>query len=257
VPRLPFAYSWAAVLLLTVFPVAGLKPGAGSVDSHGWISIERTWSQGDRIVVSFSPSLRLAGMGTGNAWPSALVDGPAFRQADRKQRNPARELSPKNSEMSLVSEPGGGPTFHLKADANMLVRPFYDFKEGEPYFLYLDPAAEGRFSHRDATFNPQWNDAVAHRFTNVVGATAEFTFDGTGIRWLGWRFDDAGRGEVRMDDKVAGIVDQYGPGRGLPFECKTTGLTAGRHTIQILLLSDKNPASSDRYLNVAGFQVFP
>jgi hypothetical protein len=36
-----------------------------------------------------------------------------------------------------------------------------------------------------------------------------------------------------------------------------TGLPAGRHTIRITLLPDKNPASRDRYLNVAGFQVFP
>jgi len=181
----------------------------------------------------------------------------AFRQADRKQRNPARQVSLKDPAMSLVSLPGGDLTFRLKADPNMLVRPFWEFKEGEPYIVYLDPAAEGRLSHRDVTFKPTWNDAGAHRYTNIVGASAEVAFDGTGIRWLGWKFDDAGKGEVRIDEKVVAIVDQYGPGRGLPFDWRVTGLPAGRHRIRITLLPDKDPASRDRYINVAGFQVFP
>lgn len=240
--------------------ISGSGTVAEFVDSHGWITIRRAWKPGERVTISFPVKFRLVHMNAGKPYPAALVYGPvvmAFRQAVRKQHNPARFVSLSNPASSLEEDSSRDMAFHLRADPNMLVRPFYDFKEGEPYFLTLDPAAEGRFTHRDVTFKPVWNDAGMHRFTNIPGATAEFTFEGTGIRWLGWRFDDAGRGEVQIDGKVAAVVDQYGPGRGLPFDWRTTGLPPGRHTIRITLLPDKNPASRNRYLNVAGFQVFP
>jgi len=42
----------------------------------------------------------------------------------------------------------------------------------------------------------------------VPGAWVECVFQGTGIRWLGQRFDDAGLAEIRIDGQVAAEVDQ-------------------------------------------------
>ena len=98
------------------------------------------------------------------------------------------------------------------------MRPFYAYKEGEPYYLYFDPAAANRISHRGLSYQGSWHDGSAFHFTNSVGATVECKFQGTGVRWLGFRFDDAGKAEVSIDGKVVATVDQYGPGRDLPFE---------------------------------------
>jgi hypothetical protein len=88
-----------------------------------------------------------------------------------------------------------------------------------------------------------------------VGATAEATFEGTGIRWLGYKFDDAGQAEVTIDDKPVAVVDQYGPGRDLAFDWSHIGLSPGKHTIRLKLLDSKNPKSKDRFINVAGFDI--
>ena len=137
----------------------------------------------------------------------------------------------------------------------MLVRPFYAYKEGEPYLLYLDPSAPTRIPYRQVSFGGNWNDGGIFRYTNTIGATAECTFEGTGVRWLGQKFDDAGRGEVRIDGQVVAVVDQYGPGRGLPFSWEHRGLAPGKHTIRVTLISDKTPESKDHYINVGGFEV--
>jgi hypothetical protein len=119
----------------------------------------------------------------------------------------------------------------------------------------LDPAAAWQIPPRSIAFQGRWNDAGAFRFTNAVGATAESTFEGTGIRWLGFRFDDAGRADVAIDGKVVAQVSQYGPGRELPFDWSHRHLKPGRHTIKLTLLPTKDAASRDRYINVVGFEI--
>jgi hypothetical protein len=98
----------------------------------------------------------------------------------------------------------------------VLIRPFYTFKQGEPYFLYLDPNRE---SHRAARFaGDGWRESESFRYNDRPGASASFHFRGGGIRWIGFRFDDAGIAELHIDNHPVGMVDQYAPGRGEPFE---------------------------------------
>jgi hypothetical protein len=54
--------------------------------------------------------------------------------------NPSAKIDFDNLEESLVPSPGEPLTYHLAADQNVLVRPFYAFKEGEEYFIYFDPS---------------------------------------------------------------------------------------------------------------------
>jgi hypothetical protein len=59
---------------------------------------------------------------------------------------------------------------------------------------------------------------------------------------------------VSIDGRVVGIVNQYGPGRDLPFDWSYRGLAPGPHKIRILLLAEKPASSSNRFLNVAGLE---
>ena len=38
---------------------------------------------------------------------------------------------------------------------------------------------------------------------------------------------------MTLDDKVVAVVDQYGPGRELPFEWSSPKLKPGKHTIRL------------------------
>jgi uncharacterized protein len=143
----------------------------------------------------------------------------------------------------------------LASSSAVRARPFQAFRAGERYFLYLDPQMGSRIPYQDVKFTGRWNDSGVFRFSKEVGATAESEFDGSGVRWLGRRFNDAGQAEISIDGRVIGVVDQYGPGRDLPFDWLHRGLPAGRHVIRLRLLPDKPEKSLDRYLNVAGFEV--
>lgn len=226
-------------------------------DNRHWYAIRRVWKEGDRLTLHLPMKLHPERLDTDQPYPAAILYGPVALAARMPKGNPARKIDLAHLEQSFTPSEAEPLNYHLRTDPNVLLRPFAAYREGEPYYLYLDPATENRASYRAVTFSPGWNDSGQFRFGNTVGLTAEYMFEGVGVRWLGFRYDDAGKAEVQIDGKVVAIVDQYGPGRDLPFQWEKRDLAPGKHTIHLTLLPDKNPASRDRYLNVAGFEVLP
>jgi uncharacterized protein len=238
-------------------PIRANVNGAGAGitrDTHDWARIDRTWKNGDRVAITLPMRLASSSL-PGSRYPAALLFGPVALAVRAASANFAVKIDLNHPEKSLTEARGEALTWRLAGDPAVLVRPFYAFKEGDPYYLYFDPAAANRISHRAVLYQGSWNDGAAFHFTNSVGATAECKFQGTGIRWLGFRFDDAGKAEVSIDGKVVATVDQFGPGRNLPFEWSQKHLTRGAHSIRLRLLSDKLPQSKDRFINVAGFEA--
>ncbi|HEX5052974.1 MAG TPA: beta-L-arabinofuranosidase domain-containing protein [Planctomycetota bacterium] len=226
-----------------------------AVDERGWITVAREWRNGDRLEFTLPMRVARVPLLPQSPLPAVLMQGPVALAV----RGPAREAHALAEDDGvaerLLPVPGEPLTFHVRGADGLLVRPFQALREGEPYVLALDPALARRIDHREVTFSDGWNDAGRFRYGNVPGSTAAVVFEGTGIRWLGWCYDDAGRAEVRIDGEVVGVVDQYGPGRDLPFEWHHEGLAPGRHRLLLTILHEKSAASRDRFSNVAGFDV--
>lgn len=233
------------------------KPISLFADARHWFPITRLWKEGDHLTLHLPMRLHAERLDSDQPYPAAILYGPVTLAARTPNGNPARKIDLAHLEQIFTQSESEPLTYHLRADPNVLLRPFAVYREGEPYYLYLDPAAENRGSYRAATYSPGWTDSGQFRFGNRVGSTVEYVFEGVGIRWLGYRFDDAGRAEVRIDGKVVGIVDQYGPGRELPFQWEYRGLAPGKHTLKLTLLPAKTAASHDRFLNVSGFETVP
>jgi uncharacterized protein len=227
---------------------------AAQVDTQHWVMLRREWKDGDDIRVRFPMTFRGLALDEPGPYPAAVMYGPvalAFRAPNPKF---VTNVDLNHLASELTACPGEPLTWRLAAMPEVLARPFYAYREGQPYYLYLDPKAARQIPYRSVKFTGRWSGGGAFRFSNEVGAMAECAFEGTGIRWLGYRFDDAGRAEVAIDGTVVGVVDQYGPGRDLPFDWTWRGLAPGAHTLRLRLLPDKSEQSKDRYLNVAGFE---
>ncbi|MFY8051199.1 MAG: hypothetical protein ACOVP2_01165, partial [Armatimonadaceae bacterium] len=152
---------------------------------------------------------------------------------------------------------GEALTWHVAGHPDALIRAFHLIPEGEPYRLLLDPTARQQVHHSQLTYTGLWQNPGPWHFSNEVGASVTYTFTGTGIKWLGYRFDDGGFADILIDGKpaVKPRIDQFGPGRQLPFEYQITGLARTRHTISIRLASGTPPGSKDHFLNIAGFEI--
>ena len=225
-----------------------------SGDRH-WTGLRRLWRAGDELSIRLPMKLWSSQLVAGRSRPAAVLFGPVLLAFQAPSARLLRNVDPTAPEQVLTPIAGEPLHFRLAENPSVMARPFASFDPDQRYFVYLDPDMGRRIPHSDLTLTGHWNNAGVFRFSNEIGATAECEFEGTGVKWLGKRFDDAGTGEISIDGKVVGIVDQYGPGRDLPFDWSHRGLAAGRHKIRIRLLPDKPEPSSNRFLNVAGFEV--
>ena len=231
------------------------RPTDLAIDGRRWATLRRTWRDGDGITLHLPMKLTSAPLEAGKATPAAALFGPTVLAFQAPAARALRRVDMTALDRVLSPVPGYPLHFHLRSDPGVTARPFAGIPGDERYFVYVDPTMGSVIPHADVTFTGHWNNAGVFRFSNEVGATAACEFEGTGVRWLGRRFDDAGTAEIAIDGKVVGNVHQFAPGRDLPFEWSHRGLPGGRHTIRLRLLPDRPPGSRDRFLNVAGFEA--
>ena len=228
--------------------------------AKGWAVIRRKWRDGDHLSVRLPMRLAAERFPTAstNPFPAAIVHGPVVLACRSPEGNPVSAIDFSNLAGDLAPCPGEPLNFHLASAPNVLFRPYYQFKEGERYYLYFDPARPWtRVPLRELKFSPGWSLNLTEdmQITTNAGAWVEDTFTGTSVRWVGRKFDDAGQCEVSIDGKKVAAVDQYDPVRDMPFRHEIRDLPPGQHTIRLTLLEQKNPASKHRYANITGFDV--
>jgi hypothetical protein len=232
-------------------PVEVEVNGAGvtaKADAAHWLAVERTWSDGDKVIVRIPLSLRAKPVDPDRPYPAAVMYGPVVLAGGLKDKATAAGLDVSKAASLLEPVPDGpAAAFRLKTDPAFVLRPFYAFGPGEEYFLYISPRMD---DYNGIVFFGNWRTSGDLNYSNEPGAAAECAFKGSGITWRGELYDDAGTAEVLIDGKKTAVVDQYGPERGARFEWKAAGLAPGRHVIRIRVLEGKRPVSKDRFVNI-------
>jgi hypothetical protein len=85
----------------------------------------------------------------------------------------------------------------------------------------------------------------------------EFTFRGTGVSWYTIRRRDQGRAEIYVDGVYVRTVDGYLPDPTFGVARSVTGLTAGIHTLRIVVLGQARPAAAGALVSVDRLVVLP
>jgi len=231
------------------------RPIHWAEDKKHWIGITRNWQSGDVARIEFPMTPRAVPLQPGKAYPTAVAVGPvvlAFRSADG---TPAAKVDLAHLPTALTPSPGETLTYQLVADPAVLARPFYAYKEGEEYYLYLDPSVVGQVPFNRMKRGGHWNAGGRFYWSSEAGAWMEGTFTGDSVRLIGWAFDDAGKATVTVDGKVVETIDQYGAGRDLPWDWHRSGFGPGRHVLRVTVLHQKQEASKDSYVNVGGLSA--
>lgn len=90
----------------------------------------------------------------------------------------------------------------------------------------------------------------------ALGHRATLTFDGTGVRWIGFRGPQTGIARVYLDDALVATIDAYAESETVGAVMYTAaGLPAGRHSLSIEATYTKHVLSSDYYVVVDAFDV--
>jgi uncharacterized protein len=117
------------------------NPAEIKIDARHWAVLERAWKSGDTLAVRLPARLWACRMDSSARCPAALMFGPVVLASRSSTGNPASRIDLDNLEKCLVPVEGSPLNFRLASDPDILVRPFYEFKQGERYFMYLDPGS--------------------------------------------------------------------------------------------------------------------
>jgi hypothetical protein len=95
----------------------------------------------------------------------------------------------------------------------------------------------------------------AYRATATRNATATLTFTGTGIDWVTATGPNRGNAQVFIDNVSRGTFDQYATSAHQQVVRMFTGLSAGQHTIRVVVLGTKRAAATAASVAVDAFVV--
>jgi uncharacterized protein (TIGR03437 family) len=89
-----------------------------------------------------------------------------------------------------------------------------------------------------------------------AGAGVTFTFNGTGVAWLGYRDQWSGLAQVYIDGALETTVDTYlNPSQAQTPTWSVSGLTPGNHVLDIVATGTQDAASGGAWIWVDAFQV--
>lgn len=106
----------------------------------------------------------------------------------------------------------------------------------------------------DLVANPdleaRWGTAGAVASSDLAGASAEFAFRGTGVRWTTIRGRSQGKAEIWVDGTLVKTVDNYAPNPVSGVERSVSGLAEGIHVLRIVVLGEGRPAATGSLVSV-------
>ena len=93
-------------------------------------------------------------------------------------------------------------------------------------------------------------------FSTTAGAFAQFSFNGSGIAWIGPKGNDHGKADVFLDGVFQATIDLYDPNRIDQTNLyAVSNLSSGAHTLKITVRGDKNPNAVNQYVEVDALEV--
>lgn len=104
--------------------------------------------------------------------------------------------------------------------------------------------------------NKGWPQALftTVTFSNLPGSKVRFVFQGSSLTYVYTKAPNRGRADVTIDNIPKATLDLYAPTP--EWQSRSVfKLSAGQHLAVITVLPDKNPKSSDRFVDVDTFEV--
>ncbi|MBI4465694.1 MAG: putative Ig domain-containing protein, partial [Acidobacteria bacterium] len=127
------------------------------------------------------------------------------------------------------------------------------------------PTSAARFEQDNAaiSYSGTWynntlsgHSAGSSGLSMDAGSRSTFTFNGTAVRWLGYRDEWSGIARVYLDGQFKATVDTYAsPSQFQAVLYSTTGLTSSTHTLVIEGTGTRNSASGGSWIWVDAFDV--
>ncbi len=176
----------------------------------------------------------------GSFSPSASVQNPTY----------AAPVVAPGSELPVtltISATCSGPDSLADSDSTTLTVVHTWIEDDDPAIAY-----SGEWSQ----YNHPAASAGHVTYSGETSATAEITFEGTGLRWHVAKGPMAGKAKVWLDGAGPFMADLYLPSL-TAVTLQKTGLPLTTHTLKIEVSGEKNPSSTNYFVDIDAFEVVP
>jgi beta-galactosidase GanA len=139
---------------------------------------------------------------------------------------------------------------HIAIDFNARAAS-YTYDDADPALQYA--GAWSHVANQSYTGSDYQN---SESFSNVAGDSLTVDFTGTTVRWIGSRTGNHGYADVYVDGVKQATVDCSG-GAAQAVLYQATGLTAGPHTLKIVVTGTHAAGSTDNFVSVDAIDLQP
>ncbi|MBN2296110.1 MAG: glycoside hydrolase family 127 protein [Pirellulales bacterium] len=110
-----------------------------SVDKN-WGVLSGTWKNGDTIKLKLPMKFQISRLDETKKYPAAILYGPVALavQLSENKNNPTKEIDVDNIAKDFIPSTSAPLTWKMRGNDSVVLKPFYQYKKGERYFLYLD-----------------------------------------------------------------------------------------------------------------------
>ena len=140
--------------------------------------------------------------------------------------------------------------------------------------IAIDLGARSTYTYDDADATLQYAGAWSHvgpeagytsgeyhqteSFSSTAGDSVTAPFSGTSVRWIASKAGNHGIADVYLDDTKVATVDGYSSSTvNQQVQYSASGLSAGAHTLRIVVTGQKNPAASGTFVSLDAVDVPP
>jgi hypothetical protein len=163
----------------------------------------------------------------------------------------------------------GTHTLQIVATGNKSAVSTNMYVDIDAFDVYDAPVVSRTVRHEETSssfvdWGAYWNDWLVDpnysggstRYINELNASASLTFTGTSVTWIAARTMNRGIANVYIDDVLQGSVDPYSATTAYRQPVFTaSGLFNTEHTIRVVVTGDKNPLSTNTYIDIDAFDV--
>lgn len=112
------------------------------VDQKGWLTVKQEWQDGDTLLLSLPQAVRIHSFDPEKNGPNAFLHGPVVLAAEYTGIQTPNDCMDVRS-LPAKMRPAAARPLHYTVEGidTITLRPFYEMKENERYFLYHDTTA--------------------------------------------------------------------------------------------------------------------
>lgn len=106
-------------------------------DESHWVAVTRKWKTGDKLTIRLPMALWASRLGLQSQLPAAIMFGPLAMPVAAEKFESLGKIDLDKLNEAFIRIGDNRPEYRLHSDKSIRIKPFYDYRQDELYYMYL------------------------------------------------------------------------------------------------------------------------